>query len=72
MSSVTFYNYVKTPLLLEVEVGFVYGLHFSFRGVFCIKKAGSLGLERTCEGGKLHHVSTYIIQYLSIVVKTKS
>ncbi|AMM89329.1 hypothetical protein UP15_10215 [Bacillus pumilus] len=43
-----------------------------FLNIKCIKKAGSLGLERTCEGGKLHHVFTYIIQYLSIVVKTKS
>ncbi len=51
----------------------VYGLNTSLLEVFfCIKKAGSLGLERTCEGGKLHHVFTYIIQYLSIVVKTKS
>lgn len=59
-------------ILFKVKVG-VYGLNTSLLEVFfCIKKAGSLGLERTCEGGKLHHVFTYIIQYLSIVVKTKS
>lgn len=50
----------------------VYVLNTSLLEVFLHKKAGSLGLERTCEGGKLHHVFTYIIQYLSIVVKTKS
>ncbi len=64
-------DFIEKRVLMK-GVG-VYGLNTSLLEVFfCIKKAGSLGLERTCEGGKLHHVFTYIIQYLSIVVKTKS